>query len=252
MTNPTTHNPKPFRRKAMILALAGAGALAFGPIRRAAACWFDPIIFDPQALVEHVQQIVQVGQEIQAAAQQVQNGIAELAHLNGNVAPNDAAIVADLQGQLDATLYNTAAPADQLNTRYPADMGNIAWAQYQTDESTWANSERQALVENRQLENQVYRDMDSTHEQVSQIVEASNSAPGETAAIQAHDDLMAVASGELAKLQALKAARSRLRTEQYARQQSELSFAVAEQTRARGGGDSPTPPTGTVADPFQN
>ena len=129
-----------------------------------------------------------------------------------------------MEGQLDSSLYSTANPASQLDTRYPADMSNATWAQYQSDESTWTDNQRQALVENRQLQNQVYQDMDTTTQQVQDIVDASNSASGETSAIQAHNDLLAVASGELAKLQSLKLARSRLKTEKLAQQQSELSY----------------------------
>ena len=249
----TTPKSRRFRRKtAIVLALAAGGAMAFGPVRRAAACWYDPIIFDPSALVEHVQQVVQLGEQISAAIQQVQNQVRELTHLNPAVAPNDRAVVAGVQGQLDSTLYNTATPANQLDTRYPADMRNATSAQYQSDQTTWTSDERQSLAENRQLQNQVYRDMAPTRQQVQGIVEASNSASGETSAIQAHNDLLALASGELAKLQALKAARSRLKTEKLARQQSELSYAAAERDRARGNWDSPAPPTGLVADPFQN
>ncbi|HTW63554.1 MAG TPA: hypothetical protein VME17_03015, partial [Bryobacteraceae bacterium] len=136
--------------------------------------------------------------------------------------------------------------------RYPADMSNATWAQYQSDESTWTDNQRQSLVENRQLENQVYQDMDTTTQQVQDIVDASNSASGETSAVQAHNDLLAVASGELAKLQSLRVARSRLKTEQLAQQQSESSFAEAERQRVRTGWDNPAPPTETVVDPFQN
>jgi conjugal transfer/entry exclusion protein len=94
--------------------------------------------------------------------------------------------------------------------------------------------------------------MDTTRQQVLGIVNASNAAPGETAAAQAHNDLMAVASGELAKLQTLKAARSRVKTERSARQQSELSYAAAEQGRVRAGWDDPAPPAEAVTDPFQD
>ena len=73
---------------------------------------------------------------------------------------------------------------------------------------------------------------------------------GETAAAQAHNDLLAVASGELTKLASLKAVRSRLRTETQAREQSELSFAAAEQKRVRAGWENPAPPTGRVVNAF--
>jgi len=243
---------KPYRRKTLAAAaLLAAGTMVFGPTRRAEAFLFD-IVFDPSAYAEHVQQVVQLGQQISSAVQQVENQVKELTHLNADVAPNDAAIVAGVQGQFDAAIYNTPSPASQLNTRYPADMSNITWNQYQSDQTTWTSDQRQAVIENRQLENQVYRDMDTTRQQVQAIVEASNSAPGETAAIQAHNDLLAVASGELAKLQALKAAHARLNTERQARQQSELSYAAAEEGRVRADWSNPTPPSQTVVDPFQN
>ncbi len=251
----TAINPKQKQRRpkvTAILALAVGGVMALGPARRAEASWFDPIIFDPWAFTEHVGQVAQLGEQISAAVQQVQNQIQELAHLGGDVAPNEQTIISGLQNQLDGSLYSTPSPENQLDIRYPADMSSVTWAQYQSDETIWTGDQRQALVENRQLENQVYRDMATTRQQVQEIVEASNSAPGETAAIQAHDDLLAVVSGELAKLQALKTARSRLKSERLAEQQSELSYAEAERQRVRADWDSPAPPTETVSDPFQN
>jgi len=65
--NPLKCKPKRLRRKATtVLAIAASGALCLGPVRRAAACWFDPIVFDPTALVAHVEQVVQLGQQISA------------------------------------------------------------------------------------------------------------------------------------------------------------------------------------------
>ena len=174
----------------------------------------------------------------------------ELTHLSADVAPDAPAVVTGLGGQLDARLYSTPSPGDQLDARFPADMSGVTWDQFESDQSTWAGIERQSLVENRQLENQVYRDMEMTREQVQAIVQASNRATGDTAAGQAHNDLLAVASGELAKLQSLKAVRARLQTERLARAQSEQSFAAAERERVRAGWDSPAAPSVGVTDPF--
>jgi type IV secretion system protein TrbJ len=221
------------------------------PARRADAFLFD-IVLDPSILVENILQIAQLAEQIDAVAQEVENQVKQLEHLNLNVSPNISAIIAGVEGRLDSSLYSTLNPGSQLDTRYPADMSNVTWTQYQSDQSTWTDNQRRALVENRQLQNQVFQDMDTTTQQVQGIVDASNSAPGETAAIQAHNDLLAVASGELAKLQSLRVARSRLKTEKLAQEQSELSFAAAERQRVRNGWDNPAPPTGTVVDPFQN
>lgn len=245
------HQQRLRRKTALVIALVVGSALVFGPVRRANAFLFD-IVLDPSILVENVLQIAQLGEQIDAVVQQVENTVKELEHLNLNVTPNISSMIAGVEGQLDSSLYSTQSPASQLDSRYPVDMTSTTWAQYQSDESTWTDDQRQSLVENRQLENQIYRDMDTTTQQVQSIVDASNSASGETSAIQAHNDLLAVASGELAKLQSLKVARSRLRTEKMAQQQSELNFATAEQTRVRGDWSYPAPPTETVADPFQN
>jgi P-type conjugative transfer protein TrbJ len=240
------------RRKVLTVVFLATGAtMVFLPARRADAFLFD-IVLDPIALVENVLKVVDLGEQIDAVVQQVENQIKELEHLNLSAVPNVAGIVSGLEGQLESSLYSAPNPAGQLDTRYPADMTNTTWAQYQSDESTWTNNRRQALVENRQVQNEVFRDMDTTMSQVRRIVHSSNSAPGETAAIQAHNDLLAVASAEAAKLQALRLARSRLRTEQLAQEQSELSYAQAERARVRNGWDDPAPPTETVVDPFQD
>src|SRR5580658_2486027 len=239
------------RRKGLaVLLLATGAALVLLPARRADAFLFD-IVLDPVALIENVLKVVDLGEQIDAVVQQVENQVKELEHLNLSTVPNIAGIVSGVEGQLDSSLYDMPNPASQLDTRYPADMTSATWAQYQSNESTWTDNQRQALVENRQLQNQVYQDMDTTTQQVQGIVDASNSASGETSAVQAHNDLLAVASGELAKLQSLKVARSRLKTEALAQQQSESSYAEAERERVRAGWDNPAPPTETVVDPFQ-
>jgi P-type conjugative transfer protein TrbJ len=231
--------------------LAVSVATVFFPARRANAFLFD-IVLDPVALVENILKVVDIGEQIDAVVQQVENEVKELEHLNLNSVPNIAGIVSGVEGQLESSLYSTPSPASQLDSRYPADMSNATWAQYQSDQSTWTDNQRKALTENRQVQNQIYQDMDTTTQQVQDIVDASNSASGETSATQAHNDLLAVASGELAKLQSLKLARSRLRTEKLAQQQSEASYAETERQRVRSGWDNPAPPTQTVVDPFQN
>ncbi len=242
----------PRQRKGLATLLIAAGVLAvLLPSRRANAFLFD-IVLDPVALVENVLKVVDIGEQIDAVVQQVENEVKELEHLNLSDVPNIAGIVSGVEGKLESSLYSTSSPASQLDSRYPADMSNATWTQYQSNQSNWTDNQRQALVENRQLQNQIYQDMDTTTQQVKTIVDASNSASGETSAIQAHNDLLAVASGELAKLQSLRLARSRLRTEKLAQEQSEASYAEAERQRVRSDWDNPAPPTQTVVDPFQN
>jgi P-type conjugative transfer protein TrbJ len=250
ITQQTLKKPA-WRRHKVALLLAAAAAMLLMRAQRAHAFLFD-IVLDPVALVENILKVVELASQIDNTVQQVENEVKSLEHLNLNFTPNVQAIVSGIEGQLDSSLYNSTSPGNQLDTRYPADMSTITWSQYQSDQSTWVDQQRQSLAENRQIEDQVYQDMDNTTQQVQDIVDASNSASGETAAVQAHNDLLAVESAELAKLQALKLARARLRTENLAQQQSEVSFAEAERQRVRSGWDNPAPPTVDVVDPFQN
>jgi P-type conjugative transfer protein TrbJ len=252
ISNSTANRIPLLRRKGLAVVLLATGAaMVLLPARRADAFLFD-IVLDPIALVENILKVVDIGEQIDAVVQQIENEVKELEHLGSDVTPNVSGIIAGVQQKLDSSLYSTTTPAGQLDTRYPSDMSNATWTQYQSDESAWTENRRQALVENRQLQNQIYEDMDTTTTQLQTIVDASNSASGETSAIQAHNDLLAVASGELAKLQSLKLARARLKAEELAQEQSEASYAEAERQRVRNGWDSPTPPTQTVADPFQH
>jgi P-type conjugative transfer protein TrbJ len=252
MTIPSASKARRRSRKPWMIAFVAAGALALLPSQRASAFLFDPIIFDPQALVEHAAQVASLIQQVEAATEQVQNQLKELAHLGSSFAPDVLNVVAGIAGQFESRLYTTADPAAQLDSRFPPDMSTATWDQFQSDQTTWTQDERQSLAENRQLQDQIYQDMYTTQQQVQDIGAASDSAPGETAAMQAHNDLLAVESSELSKLQALRTARARLKAERLAREQSELSFAAAERERVRDGWADPAPPNSSLVDAFGN
>lgn len=237
------------RKAAGVALAAGLTVLALG--RPAHACWWDPIVFDPQALVQHVQQVAQAVQQVRLTADQIRNQLGALAHLDDSAAPDVRGTVAEVRSRLDDGLYETVDPAVQLRDRFPTDFTSVSADQYWTLQATWAETSRAALTENREVENEVYRQMSDTTEQVRRIVEASNAAPGETAAVQAHNDLLAVLSGELSKLQALRVARGRAKVERVARGQSELAYGRAERARVRHGWDAAPTPAGAVADTFQ-
>jgi conjugal transfer/entry exclusion protein len=70
--------------------------------------------------------------------------------------------------------------------------------------------------------------MAEVQRQVAGTVEASNAAPGEKAAVQAHNELLATLSGELAKLETLRVTRLRAKAETVARRQSEAAYGAAQ------------------------
>ena len=102
--------PPLLRRKGLAaLLLATGAAVVFLPARRANAFLFD-IVLDPIALVENVLKVVDLGEQIDAVVQQVENQVKELEHLNLNSVPNIAGIVSGVEGQLESSLYDTPNP----------------------------------------------------------------------------------------------------------------------------------------------
>ncbi len=224
---PSTPTPSRSRRRRTVVfglaAVCAAGSLSPSVAR---ACWFDPIIFDPQNFTERVMQFQQLLQQVSAAKTQIANQLKTLGKLQGIAGLNPLQSVQQLQSQLQASVYQSQNPASALQSQYPLQAPSAA--DYQQLQQQWTQGYRQVLVENRQVEDAVYRQMPQTTSQIQQIVTASNSAPGETAAIQAHNDLLAVLSSELASMEALRATRLRAKVETRARKQSEDAYTVAQ------------------------
>jgi conjugal transfer/entry exclusion protein len=207
----------------------------------ARACWFDPIIFDPQSLTEHIQQAASLVQQVTSAATYIQNQLKELGKLGQAVSPQ--VNVTALTQAMNPNTYGAKDATAQVTTQFPTSPAALSPAQVDALRQQWNQEERAALVEDRQLQNDVYQEMNTTKGQVQAVVVASNNAPGETATIQAHNDLLAVLSEELNAYQALKVSRAGLKAEALARQQSESAYHQAQAAAVMK--DFYTPPRGT-------
>jgi P-type conjugative transfer protein TrbJ len=202
------------------------------PTGRSDAFWggFDPIIFDPRAFTQHVQQVQQMVHQVAAVKEQIQNQLKSLADLAA-AAKEMAKVKGELTAvrtQFDSALYGVRDSAAQLASWFPQEMTATTPGQYSRFQQTWTQEYRAALEENRRLQNAVYGQMADVRQQVASLVQASNSAPGEKAAVQAHNELLANLSGELAKLQALRVSRLRTKAENLARRQSEAAYGAAQ------------------------
>jgi P-type conjugative transfer protein TrbJ len=211
---------------------------------------FDPIIFDPANYAQAVQQVTQVVQQVQQAEQAVQNGLHMAASWGYTRLADIGHAVQRVAEVLDASGVYQSDPASDLADRYPTDYGAAPSSDdFMSRQAAWNEAERQALVENRNVQNQVVQDSDPTASRIAGLVEASNRASGETAAAQARTEILAESSAELAKLQALKLARGRLRAEREAREQSERAYGEAQRRWLMRDWDQPAA-TGAVPMPF--
>jgi P-type conjugative transfer protein TrbJ len=126
-----------------------------------------------------------------------------------------------------------AAGALDLARRYPI----LAQAYAKRDAESmrllrqqWLDAERKELIQAQTLHNRVVNEMPNTQSRVAEIVRRSNSAPGQTAVLQASNEMLATLAGQLQALQALEVSETRIELEENARRQAEVAF--QEQRRA--------------------
>ena len=224
----TTPSPQTGRRcrprRRVIAALAALGVVTSGSVARACYC-YDPVIFDPANYAQGFQQLVQMIGQVEQARQAVENGTRMAARWGYGQVDAIGQAVRRLDDVLEGSGVYRTNPENDLGDRYPTKYGTAPSPEaFAARDAAWDDAERQALVENRRLQNEVVRDVTPAASRIAAMVEASNHAEGETAAAQAHVGLLAETSAELGKLEALKLARARLRVERQARQQSDTAY----------------------------
>nr|AQQ74850.1 hypothetical protein [uncultured bacterium] len=252
----TTRIPKPSQkhrwRKPLLTSVAVA-ALVLATLPRPAWALFGfDIIFDPSNFAQNVMQVARLAEQIAKYRQELENDLKMLAHLSISELSGMTQAVQHVEQALTAGgEYTNPNPAGDLTSRYPTDFGNAPRDVIEHLQPAWNDTYRQALAENRQVQNQVYSDMDATGERVTALVGASNNAEGVTSAVQAHNELLAAASTELSKLHALKVTRARMKTERLAREQSDLAYRRARRDAVMQDADAPGD-TAPIEMPFGN
>jgi conjugal transfer/entry exclusion protein len=245
-------SPKRRLRRTLLVGTAVTALVLTSLPRPALALFGFDIIFDPSNFAENVKQVAQLVQQVAKFEQQIENELKMLAHLSiSELSGMTRAVQRVEQVLLDSGEYANPNPAGDLTSRYPTDFGNAPRDVIEHLQPAWNDTYRRALAENRQVQNEVYSDMDAAGERVMALVGASNNAEGVTSAVQAHNELLAEASTELSKLQALKVTRARMKTERLAREQSDLAYRRARRDAVMQDADPP-PDTAPIEMPFGN
>lgn len=218
------------------LATAAALALSFGlgplPAQPAAA---QQIVFDPRAVAQAVQQVQQGLSQIQQLQTQVTNQMAMLQKLGTDVTQPLAQINAQatqLMQQAQAIGYNSQNIAGQFQQLYPTSLSGQSFAQIQQRLASWEANSRLTLQDSMAVQNQLVRSQATTAAAVSGAVSASQGAAGQTAAIQATNQLLAALSSQLQGLQTILIAQARTQETVLAQQQAGAVAARAETARA--------------------
>ena len=237
-------------RKAVIAAALGTSLMVAAP----AMALFGGIVFDPSNFIEHILAVAASVQQLARMESQLQIQEKMLANLGSNAWPNMAQSMQDTSIILQAGgRFTGGNPDAQMASNEPLSFGNgstspnsMAMATLRTQ---WDQNNRASVIQNRLLENQIVANMPSDSQQIGGIVAASNRAPGLTAAIEAHNQLLANLSVQVGRIIALKVAKNRLRTQLSAQHQSRHAYHAAVRHWVMHDWNNPTQ-SQPIADPF--
>jgi len=163
-------------------------------------------VIDPTAIAQAIKQVSQQLQQIEQLQAQLANEAAMLQKLGTNVTGPLQTInsqATQLLRQAQGIGYNSQNVAQQYSQVYPANMQGMSFAQIIQALANWQTMSRQTLQEAMATQNQIARAQPTTANAVNGAVAASQGAAGQTAAIQATNQLLAALSTQLTQLQTI-------------------------------------------------
>jgi P-type conjugative transfer protein TrbJ len=237
------------RSKKRILIVA-ATTLLFLPVAARA-----DIVFDPTNFVEAVLEVADDVEMVNQLYQEVTNGVAMVKSWNFTQLPGLLQNMNAWQQVFGAagSTYSATDPGSTMNSQYPfapSSYASMTDASYQSMQSGWDQDARNALIENRTVQNQTYLNLQPTAQRIQSYVEHSNSASGATAAMQAGNEEVATLVAQIQTLQAQEITDARAEVERNARDQAEQAYAEQQRQAVRGDWSNPQQPNSSMVNAF--
>ncbi|WP_419255949.1 conjugal transfer protein TrbJ (plasmid) [Caulobacter sp. ErkDOM-YI] len=191
-------------------------------------------VIDPQAVVQAIKQVEQQLQMITQLQQQVASQAAMLQKLGVDVTGPLQQIASEATQLLQAAQgigYQGQNLAQQFQQVYPTDLKGVSFAQTRQALAGWQANSRQTLQEAMATQNLIVRSQPTTAGAVNAAVAASQNAAGQTAAIQATNQLLASLSTQLTQLQTILITQGRAQQTAEAQAQAARAAGDAEHER---------------------
>jgi P-type conjugative transfer protein TrbJ len=192
-----------------LVAALGLGMTATGPQPAQA----QMTVIDPTAIAQAIKQVTQQLQQIQQLQAQLTNQVAMLQKLAQGIG------------------YNSQNLSQQYSQVYPANMQGMSFAQITQALTGWQTNSRQTLQQAMATQNQIVQAQPVTAKAVNGAVAASQGAAGQTAAIQATNQLLAALSTQLTQLQNILITQGRAEQTAAAQAQAAQAAGAAESQR---------------------
>ncbi len=207
-------------------------------------------VIDPAAITHLVQQASNSLRQIQQLEMQISQYQAMLQKIGSDVTGPLAQITSQATGLLQQAQglgYTGQSIAQQFQSLYPSNLNGSSFASLQSSLAGWRNTSSQTLQEAMAIQNQIAQSQPTTANAVTGAVAASQGAAGQTAAIQATNQLLATVSTQLTQLQNLLITEARAAQTAQAQNAAIQAAGAAESERFW----ATTPPPSRVQNPGQ-
>lgn len=232
---------------------AAGTIVAFAALSASATNADALIVYDPSAVAQAVKQVEQVEQGVQQIEQLKSQLQAQLNMLQ-SIGTNSASILPSINTQLGSILtsasglgYTATDVQGLLTSIYPdaAAIQGLSSGDLSDALQAWHTATNASLQTALQTQQQIAQAQPTTQAAVQGALAASQSAVGQTSAVQATNQLLATVSTQLTQLQAILTTQAR--SAELLQQQAQADSAAALSTAAQfeqsvNDGTPPTPP----------
>lgn len=205
-------------------------------------------VIDLTAIARAQSEIANQLTQIQRLEAQLANQAQMLQKMQTDITGPVAQITSQTTGilqQAQGIGYGAQNVAQQYASLYPSTMPGASLATTQAALATWRRNNALALQQALQVQNQITQGHGAIASQVAGAVTASQGAAGQTAAIQATNQLLAAVTGQLTQLQALLITQARAEQTLAAQVQASQAAGAADSQRFWAG----SPPPSRVQNP---
>ncbi len=209
------------RRRMTLIFLTG---LLTVPVVRATVVVLDPfnLSVNVEQVVYHLELVTRLNAQIRNQQRMLASW--EFSRLDGMLASMES-----VRGVLDADkdVYRPLDVDDLLEQQYPLSSDHYAHLDAAAAEALrgqWIAAQRHTLVQARTAQNRVYLEMSSSEGRIADYVQQSNAAPGQTAAMQAGNEIVANLVGQMQAMQALEISDARAEIEAIALKQAKAAY----------------------------
>lgn len=219
------------RRRGVIAATAGAAIVVLATARPAQALFgVGDIVFDPANLAQHVLILEQHAQQLLQLKAQVEQMDRMLQDWDFSRLDETLAQMETIHGQLDTIGSSLGDLAGRFPDDWTGSDPHHADASINPQLKQWRSEQRQRAEQTVELHQAIADSIAGTRGRVADYVAKSNAAPGQLAAQQATNELLAVQVQQLQELQALEVAALRSEIE---RQAAAISYGEWEDAHLR-------------------